>query len=116
MYFGRTDNSIWWVDIPRSDVKILRGPLVDVIDIGLELLESNFRAEFIERLFPTPDDKILPSGTQATLIRVSASSSSGHHFLEGDANGNMIYDPLHRLDAYRNRTITRFDAFKFITA
>jgi len=115
MYFGSAPVNDWTVNINRSDVKTQGSTLAseDVIKIGLELLGSNEKAERIARVIPSPDDKKLPAGTQATLIQVSAASSSGHHFLEGDANGNMIYDPLNRIERYINRTITRFDAFIF---
>ena len=116
MYYGSARNRNWWVTIRRADGKTQGSShaLEDVINIGLELLGSNERALFVKRVGSPPNNNI-PAGTQATFIRVAASTSSNSHFLEGDANGNMIYDPLHALERYKSRTITRFDAIRFHT-
>ena len=108
MYYGRTDNTLWWVNSHRADGgEIANSVLADVINIGLELLIHNERVEFIDRTEP-PN---IPPGTQATIIGVPATP---YHFLEGDAMGNMTYDPLHDLDTYINRRVIRIDAFRFI--
>ncbi|MDR2542213.1 MAG: hypothetical protein LBC80_02010 [Treponema sp.] len=116
MYYGNTRNINWWVIIRRSDDQIqgANNALEDVINIGLELLGSKERALFIRRISASPDNNI-PTGTQATLVRVRAVSTSNFHYLEGDANGTMIYDPLDNLNYWKNRTINRFDAIRFFT-
>jgi hypothetical protein len=113
MFYG-TNQTGWGVFDPRADgLNPSRYVLADVINIGLELLGINERALFIDRFEFSPGNNI-PAGTQATLLRVPGIDPY-HHFLEGDAMGNMIYDPLHDLESYINRTINRFDAFSFYT-
>jgi len=117
MYYGSIRSNNWWVVIRRADGRTqgASNALEDVINIGLELLESNERALFINRFAASPDDTNIPRGTQATFIRVSSVSTSNYHFLEGDANGNVIYDPLHNLDYFLRKDIIGFDAIRFFT-
>jgi len=112
MYYGDDLNN-WRVANRRADALIgeASNAFEDVINIGLELLEHNERAGFIVRTeFPNIN---IPPGTQATIIGVPGIDPY-HHFLEGDAMGNMIYDPLHDLDTYINRRVIRIDAIRFI--
>jgi len=117
MYYGSTTSRNWWVNHRRADGKIQgsNGALTDVINIGFELLNHNEKAIFIRRISGAPDATNIPAGTEATFVRVRAVSTSNFHYLEGDANGNMIYDPLHALSNYINRPINRFDAIGFYT-
>jgi len=117
MYYGSTRSNNWWVTIRRADGQTqgATSALEDVINIGLELLNSNERAIHIRRVAAAPNSRNIPSDTQATFIRVSAVSTSNFHFLEGDANGNKIYDPLHLLDYHKTKTIIGFDAIGFRT-
>jgi len=111
-YYGSNENSDWTVDIGRADGKNLSGtPLADVINIGLELLGSKERASYINK----EDPLSIPEGTQATLLRIDADTSSGYHFLEGDANGNKIFEPLQRMDDYKDSPVNRISSFKFYT-
>jgi len=117
MYYGSTVNRNWWVTIRRSDGQTQgsNNALEDVINIGLELLGSNERALLIRRVTASPTSRNIPPGTQATFIRVSSVSTSNLHFLEGDADGNMIFDPLDALDFFKTKTIIAFDAIRFYT-
>ncbi|MCL2800625.1 MAG: hypothetical protein FWD28_02580 [Treponema sp.] len=117
MYYGSTTNRNWWVTIRRSDGQTQgsNNALEDVINIGLELLESSERAQLIRRVTASPGRNNIPAGTQASFIRVGSVSTSNYHFLEGDANVNMIYDPLDSLNYFKNRTIITFDAISFFT-
>jgi hypothetical protein len=116
MYYGSKTNINWWVTHRRRDGHIQgsSNALEDVINIGFELLGSDERALFIRRISSPPANNI-PEGTQATIIRVRAISTSNFHYLEGDADGNMIFDPLNNLNYYRTKTINRFDAIRFFT-
>ncbi len=113
-YFGSTNNNSWGVRTRRSDGKgdSMGTALGDVINIGLELLGSEERAIYIEQVKSINN---LPEDTQATIIGVNANSSTGSHFLEGDAMGNMTFDPLDNIDNYRNLAVERIDAFRFDT-
>ena len=118
MYYGSATSRNWWVIIRRADGRTqgANHALEDVINIGLELLDSNEKAKFIQRILAPPDDKNIPAGTQATFIRVSEiSSSTNYHFLEGDENGIKIYDPLDSLEYFKKQTIVGFDAIRFVT-
>jgi len=118
MYFGSSTSRNWWVTTRRSDGQTQGAnyALEDVINIGLELLDSSERVIFIQRIGSPPNEKNIPAGTQATFISVRDNTSSTyHHFLEGDENGNMIYDPLHILHYFKTKTIVRFDAVRFYT-
>ncbi|MCL2808667.1 MAG: hypothetical protein FWD24_01235 [Treponema sp.] len=115
MYFGSTTNRNWWVTIRRQDGQTngSNNALEDVINIGLELLESNERAQIIQRITTSPNRSNIPAGTQASFIRVGSISTSSYHFLEGDADINMIYDPLDSLGFFRHNIILTFDAIRF---
>jgi len=117
MYYGSTRSNNWWVTIRRADglTQGANSALEDVINIGLELLGSDERARHLRRIIESPASSNIPSGTQATFIRVGAVSTSNFHFLEGDADGNIIYDPLHSLDYYIGVDIIGFDAIGFFT-
>ncbi|MCL2720316.1 MAG: hypothetical protein FWD47_03135 [Treponema sp.] len=117
MYYGSTTNRNWWVTIRRSDGQTQgsNNALEDVINIGLELLESSERAIVISRVMASPGRNNIPAGTQASFIRVGSISTSSYHFLEGDENINMIYDPLDSLDYFKHRIILGFDAIRFYT-
>ena len=104
-FYGTTPFDDWSVEEPH-------GLLQDVINIGMELLGSDERAIWTGRV-----DSInkIPEGTQATILgRQGIDSPDGFHFGEGDAMGNLLFDPLGR-DTFEGQSIIRVDTFKFHT-
>lgn len=107
--YGSSKGDNWAVTTERADGNSTGTPLVDVINIGLELLGSNERASFNGRVKSVDT---LPAGTQATILRVSAQTTSGYHFVQGDAMGNLLYDPL-GYNSIGDTPRNRVDTFRF---
>jgi hypothetical protein len=102
-YYGGTsnsnDSSSWYVD-----------SLTGVINIGMDELGSGEKARHTGSV-TSPDN--IAEGTHATLLGISTGRNS-FHFGEGDAMGNLVYDPL-GTNTFDGRTIDRIDTFQFYT-
>jgi RHS repeat-associated protein len=84
----------------------------DVITLGLELLGSKEKAEWLGQVLSAEQ---IPGGTQATMIRreIPGDKDGNQHAAEGDARGNFLYDPLGK-DTMTGKKIVQYDCYKFV--
>ena len=80
------------------------------INKGLEILGSNESAKYLGSVMSTDD---IPEGTQATMLRLPPDAWGNMHRGEGDASGNLMWDPL-GYDTFTGNEIIQIDAFEFV--
>ena len=84
------------------------GGHLGVINIGFDLLRHDEEAVSLRDSIYTSSGLPIPPHTQATMLRVP-----GPHMAEGDARGNLVWDPL-GVDTFGDTPIDRINVFGFV--
>lgn len=93
----------------RDDWAILKSN-VDIIDAALKKLNSKERAVYIKSVTNVQD---LPNETQVTAIHTKKNMHGYQHWVKGDSNGKIQWDPLGYF-SFTNSDIDRIDSYRFL--
>ena len=83
----------------------------DVINYGLSISGSEYKAKFISRSEDFDKNPVVPKGAQASLVKTKKNIYGHEHYGEGDSQGNVIWDGYGE-DTIE--TVHRADFFMFV--